>query len=148
MKKVHYNVSINAPVDKVFNTMLEKKNYEQWTAPFNPTSTFEGSWGQGDKIYFIGEHEGKKGGMVARIAENIPNKFISIEHLGMLDDGKEITEGPAVEGWAGSRENYTFESKDGGTSLSIDVDTDERWTDHFNETWPKALAILKDLSES
>ncbi|MCR6722599.1 MAG: SRPBCC domain-containing protein [Chitinophagaceae bacterium] len=148
MKKVHYNVTINAPAEKVFNTMLEKKSYEQWTAAFNPTSTYEGSWGKGDKIYFIGEHEGKKGGMVARIAENIPNKFVSIEHYGILEDGKEITEGPAVEAFAGTHENYSFEPKGGGTLLSIEVDTVEQYADYFDQTWPVALAKLKEIAEA
>lgn len=148
MKKKQYQVNINAPVEKVFKTMLNKPDYEKWTYEFNPSSTFEGSWAKGEKIYFIGEHEGKKGGMVARIAENIPNKFVSIEHYGVLDDGKEITEGPAVEGWAGSHENYSFEEKNGGTLLSVEVDTDDKYADYFDAAWPKALGKLKELSEA
>ncbi len=50
-------IDINAPVEKTFDAMLglsEKSTFEQWTALFNPSSTFEGSWEKGEKIYFIG----------------------------------------------------------------------------------------------
>lgn len=148
MKKVNYAIVINAPAEKVFRTMIDKPTYQQWTATFNPTSTFEGSWNKGEKIYFIGFGEdGKKGGMVARIAENIANRFISIQHLGILDGDNEITEGPMVESWQGALENYTFSETNDVTTLSVDVDTDEKYLDYFNDAWPKALGVLKDLCE-
>jgi uncharacterized protein YndB with AHSA1/START domain len=34
MKKIQFNITINAPVNKVYNTMLglvDKSTYEQWT---------------------------------------------------------------------------------------------------------------------
>ncbi|WP_291372972.1 hypothetical protein [Cyclobacterium sp.] len=69
MEKKQYKIEINAPVEKVFDTMLglsNKSTYEQWTALFNPTSTYEGSWEKGQKIYFIGtDDQGNRAGMVA-----------------------------------------------------------------------------------
>ena len=49
--------------------------------------------------------------MVSKIAENIPNRFVSIQHYGLLKADKEITEGPEVEKWANGFENYTFRRK-------------------------------------
>jgi len=147
MKKKQYEISIQAPVEKVYRLMLNKSDYEKWTSVFNAASTFEGGWNKGDKIYFIGEEDGKKGGMVARIAENIPNKFVSIEHYGMLEDGKEVTEGPLVEGWSGTHENYSFEEKDGGTRVTVEIDLNEKYVDYFDATWPKALEKLKEIAE-
>jgi len=148
MKKLNYSIAINAKAENVFTTMLSKPTYEKWTAAFNPTSTFEGSWNKGDKIYFIGTDEnGKKGGMVSRIAENIPNQFISIQHYGMLDGDTEITEGPMVDSWRNALENYTFSENNGITTIAVETDTSEEYADYFNETWPKALEILKDLCE-
>lgn len=101
MKKLQLKKDINASAEKVYNTMLGISNietYEQWTAEFNPTSTYEGSWEKGSKIYFVGTDEnGKKGGMVSEIADNIPFQFVSIRHYGMLDGENEITEGPEIE---------------------------------------------------
>jgi|SRR5690606_15555917 len=113
MEKLQFKTIINAPAAKVYHTMLglsDKATYEAWTSEFNPTSTYEGNWEKGSKILFIGTDEnGVKGGMVSEIAENIPNKFVSIRSYGLLKDGVEITEGPEVEQWAGGFENYSFE---------------------------------------
>ena len=152
MKKLHFKVSINAPVAKIYDFMLgisSKSTYEQWTAMFNPTSTYEGSWDKGSKILFIGvDDKGEKGGMVSRIAENIPNQFVSIQHYGLLQANKEITEGPEVDKWANGFENYTFKEKNGATTVTVDLDITEDFIDYMNEAYPKALDKLKEVCES
>lgn len=152
MKTKTYKININAPASKVYNMMLgldNIKTYEAWTALFNPTSTYEGSWNKGSKMLFVGtDEQGNKGGMIAKIAENIPDKFISIKHYGILENGQEILDGPKVESWAGSLENYTFNETNGVTTITVEVDTNEEYIDYFDDTWPKALNKLKELSES
>lgn len=151
MKKLRFKKDINAPAEKVYNTMLGIDNietYEQWTSEFNPTSTYEGRWEKGAKIYFVGTDEnGKRGGMVSEIADHIPFKFVSIRHYGVLDGEKEITEGPMVEQWAGGLENYSFHENDGVTTVTVETDTTEEYLDYFNNSWPKALNKLKELAE-
>lgn len=151
MKKLQFKVSINAPVSRIYDFMLgikSKSTYEQWTTLFNPTSTYEGSWDKGNKILFTGvDANGEKAGMVSRIAENIPNKFVSIQNYGILNSGKEITEGPEVEKWAGGFENYTFEENNGTTIVTVELDTTEDFLDFMNQTYPKALDKLKELCE-
>jgi len=144
-------VRINAPVKKVYDVMLgisNKSTYEQWTALFNPTSTYDGSWIKGSKILFIGTDEkGDKGGMVSEIFNNIPNSFISIRHYGLLKGNVEIIEGPEVEKWANGFENYTFEEENGTTTVTVDLDTTEEFLDYMNQAYPKALEKLKEICE-
>ncbi|RIV73757.1 SRPBCC family protein [Flagellimonas aequoris] len=151
MKKVQYKKDIKASAEKVYNTMLGMdtiETYEQWTSEFNPTSTYEGSWEKGSKIYFVGTDEnGKRGGMVSEIADNVPFQFVSIRHYGILDGDTEITEGPEVEKWAGSLENYTLQEHNGVTTLTVETDVANDYLDYFNTTWPKALNKLKELAE-
>jgi hypothetical protein len=151
MKKLQFQVNVHAPVSRVYDRMLGKNSkttYEQWTALFNPTSTYEGNWDKGSKILFIGvDEKGEKGGMVSRIAENIPNRFVSIQHYGLVKGDKEITEGPDVEKWANGFENYTFEEKNGTTTVTVDLDTTEEFLDYMNESYPKALEKLKEVCE-
>lgn len=151
MKKLQYKVSINASVSKIYDFMLginSKSTYEQWTSLFNPTSTYEGSWDKGSKILFIGvDEKGEKGGMVSKIAENIVNRFVSIQHYGLLKADKEITEGPEVEKWANGYENYTFEETNGTTILTVDLDITEDFAEYMNQTYPKALDKLKEICE-
>ena len=156
MKKLQFKVSINAPATKIYDFMLgikSKSTYEQWTSLFNPTSGYEGSWDKGSKILFIGVDEnGEKGGMVSRIVENIPNRFVSIQHYGLFKADKEITEGPEVEKWANGFENYTFEENNGpdsnrGTTVIVDLDTPEDFSGYMNQSYPKALDKLKEICE-
>ncbi len=151
MKKIQFNLSINAPANKVYDIMLgisKKSTYEQWTALFNPTSTYDGSWNKGSKMLFIGTDEkGEKGGMVSEIFDNIPNRFVSIRHYGLLKDNVEITKGPEVEKWANGFENYTFEENNGTTTITVDLDTTEDFWDYMNQTFPKALDKLKEICE-
>ena len=145
---MHFEININANATKVFETMLDKKQYAVWTSEFNPESHFIGSWEKGSKILFLGSDEdGNMGGMVSRIQENIPNKFISIEHLGLVQNGNEITSGPEVEGWAGALENYTFKAENGKTLVSVDVDVNQEFKSYFLKTFPKALKKLKTICE-
>ena len=152
MEKLQYQVRINAPAAKVYDVMLglsNKSNYEQWTALFNPTSSYEGSWDKGSKMLFVGvDEKGEKGGMVSRIADNIPNRFVSIQHYGLVQGDKEITQGPEVEKWANGFENYTFEERNGTTTVTVDLDTTEEFLDYMNENYPKALETLKEICEA
>lgn len=152
MIRLQYKVSINAAASKVYNLMLGLNNistYEQWTAMFNPTSTYEGNWNKGSKILFVGTDEkGEKGGMVSEIAENVVNQFVSIRHYGLLQANVEITEGPEVEKWANGFENYTFTENNGITRVVVDLDTTEDFLEYMNEAFPKALEKLKENCEA
>lgn len=151
MKKIKFSVNINASSKKVYDIMLgisNKSTYEQWTALFNPTSTYEGSWNKGSKMLFVGtDDKGEKGGMVSEIFDNIPNQFISIRHYGLIKGDEEITEGPEVEKWSNGFENYTFTESNGITSVNVDIDTTEDFMEYMKEVYPKALDKLKEICE-
>lgn len=151
MQKLQFKQTINAPAQKVYETMLglkDKATYEYWTATFNPTSTYEGSWNNGSKILFVGiDENGKKGGMVSEIAEHRPADFISIRHYGFLDGDTEVTTGELVEKWAGGHENYHFQEKDGMTTVTVEIDVVDEYLDYFHHKYPKALDKLKEIAE-
>ena len=148
MQKINFNIEINAPVEKVWNTMLDDKTYRKWTEPFAPGSHYKGDWSQGSKILFLGPNEkGIMGGMVSRIKENRKHEYISIEHLGVVSDGKEDTTSDAVIQWAGSLENYTFKDKSGKTELLVDMEINDEYKEMFEKMWPESLKILKDIAE-
>lgn len=147
-EKLHFEIHINAKVEEVYRIMFDESLWKEWTAVFNPTSHFKGSWQKGSGILFLGtDHNGQVGGMASRIKENIPNKFVSIEHLGMVRGDIEITSDFEVDDWSGAMENYTFIEKDGQTLLSVELDAVEDFLSYFFETWPKALDKLKEICE-
>lgn len=149
MQKLNFSFTINAPKEKVWNTMLEDKTYRIWTEPFNPGSYYKGDWSKGSKIIFLGPdpETGKEGGMVSRIAENKLYEFISIEHLGIINDGVEDTTSEEVKKWTPAFENYTFKEKNGKTELLVETDINEEYKEMFESMWPKALQKLKELAE-
>lgn len=151
MKKLQFTTDIHATARKVYETMLglqDKKTYQYWTAQFNPTSTWEGSWEKGHKIHFVGVDEnGKKGGMASEIVEHLPAEFVSIRHYGFLNGDTEITTGEMVEKWAGGYENYYFSEHNGITTVTVEMDAIEEYEAYFLETYPLALEKLKEISE-
>ena len=149
MEKIKFETTINAPAAKVYNCMLADDTYRQWTAEFNPSSFYEGKWEADEKMLFVGiSSEGKKEGMVSRIAIAEPGKQVSIEHLGILKNDTEITSGSEVEGWAGAMEEYFFTETNGQTLLQVQMDANEDFKAYFESSWPKALNKLKQICES
>ncbi len=144
MEKQQFKIAINASRGKVWDTLWGKDTYPQWTAPFSPGSDVFTDWKKGSKVIF---GDGSGNGMVSRIAETIPNEFMSFEHLGEVKDGVEDTESEKVKAWAGSHENYTLKTLDGTTEVTVDMDINEEFAEMFKDIWPKALAIVKELSE-
>lgn len=149
MKKIHFSILINAPREKVWDIMLGEETYPLWTTVFSPGSYYKGSWEEGSKIHFLGPNpDGTgEGGMVSRIKENRPHEFVSIEHLGMINNGVEDTTSEEVKKWTPSHENYTFVEKAGGTEVLVDMDIMAEYKTMFEEMWPKGLQALKDLVE-
>lgn len=144
MEKLNYKTVINASPQKVWETLWGDETYRKWTVPFSPDSQVTTDWKKGSKTIF---HDGTGNGMLAVIAENKQNEFMSIKHLGMIKDGVEDLDSPEVQGWAGAHENYTLTEVDGATELTVDVDITGQYKDMFEEMWPKALAELKTLAE-
>ncbi|MEW5844220.1 MAG: SRPBCC domain-containing protein [Bacteroidota bacterium] len=147
MQKLKFSVLINATRKKVWDIMLNDDTYRKWTEPFGPGSYYKGSWNKGSKILFIAPMEKGDMGMVSRIKENKPYEYISIEHLGIIQNGKEDTTSDEVKNWAGALENYTFKDRDGKTELLVDMDSNDEYSEMFKDMWPRALQKLKELAE-
>ena len=143
-KRLQFSEVIEAPAERVVAVMTGQESYPQWASVFGEGSRFEGSWRQGERIRFLA---GSGEGMVAEIAEHRPDEFISIRHVGFLANGVEDTESDAVRAWAPAYENYTFQAVPGGTRLVVDQDVTDEWESFMRQTWPKALARLKELCE-
>lgn len=145
-----FKIEINAPREKVWDVLFGEKTYPIWTKAFSEDSRVETDWKKGSKALFT---DGSGKGMVSRIADNVPNEFMSIEHLGMYDNGIEDYESEHVKMWAGAKENYTLTDSNGKTDLVIYMEMHESeenkpMIDMFADMWPKALANVKELAES
>ena len=145
MKREEFKISIDAPPQKVWELLWGDETYPLWTSVFSPGSRAETDWQKGSKVLFLNNNNE---GMVSTVAENIPNEYMSFEHLGtVLKGGIEDLDSLQMKEWAGAKENYTLKAANGKTELVVDMDITEEHQDYFKETWPKALDKLKELAE-
>ena len=143
-KTLHFETVIDAPRKVVWDTMLEPDSYRQWTREFTEGSYFEGSWEKGERIRFL---DPRGSGMSAEIAENNPQEFISVRHLGFIVDGVEDTESEEIKAWAPAYENYRLSDAGKSTKVEVDIDVTPEYEEMMSDSWPRALDMLKSLSE-
>jgi hypothetical protein len=142
LDSLHYSIIIDAPKARVHELMLADKTYREWTSFFAEGSYYQGSWEQGTQMLFTNADAGS--GMSARIAAHRPVEFVSIELLGMLNNGELDTANPLQ----GAFENYSYTEKDGITTLQVELKgLPAEWAEYLNTSWPKALEKLKTISE-
>jgi uncharacterized protein YndB with AHSA1/START domain len=153
-EKMHFSIIINAPCEKVWDIMLSDVAYRQWTDVFNPGSYFKGSWEEGSRILFLGPNpDGSgEGGMVSCIKESRIHEFVSIEHVGVINNGVEDTTSEEAKKWSSMYENYTFTKKGAETQLDVDIEMpsnpeSKAMKEIFEGMWPKALLKLKEICE-
>jgi uncharacterized protein YndB with AHSA1/START domain len=146
MEKMKFSVSINAPKEKVWQTLWNDASYRKWTSAFMEGShAVTDNWKEGSKVLFV---DPKGNGMVSTVAANKPNEFMSFKHLGEVKNGVEDTTSDKVKGWAGAMENYTLKGTNGKTELQVEMDINDEFKDYFVNTFPKALDKVKEEAEA
>lgn len=151
MERKEFKILIDAPQQKVWDILWGTTTYPAWTSAFMEGSRVEAVnapegqvWRKGNKVRFLGPGDE---GMVSTIAENKPNEYMSIKHLGVVKKGVEDLDSPGAKEWAGATENYTLRPVGGKTELTIDMGITKEYLDYFEKTWPKALEKVRELSE-
>ncbi|MET0759264.1 MAG: SRPBCC domain-containing protein [Flavobacterium sp.] len=145
MKKLEFTVNIKAPKEKVWEALWKEPNYQKWTSVFSPGSKAVTDWKEGSKVLFLSE---KGDGMYSKIEKSVPNTLMSFKHLGEVKNGQEQPLNEETKKWTGAMENYLLEDHQGTTSLRVEMDSADEYTDFFNEKFPKALENVKMLAEN
>jgi len=144
----HFEIFIDCPPDQVYKHMLDERVFRIWSAPFDPTSRLEGNWESGSRMRFIGTNpDGSPGGMVSRVEEHIPARKVVLKHVAVLKGDEETTGDPESQAWLGGTESYTFTPEGKGTRVSVDTEVPPDFEAFFQDNWPKALNILKEICE-
>ncbi|HKB45678.1 MAG TPA: SRPBCC domain-containing protein [Chitinophagaceae bacterium] len=139
MTTLKFTTKINAPKEKVWETLWNDTSYRKWTAAFMEGSYAESDWKEGSKILFLTP---KGDGMFSIIEKKIPNQEMTFKHLGELKNGIEES-----KNWEGAKESYHLEEKNGITELDVQLDSVGEFEQYFNDTFPKALNVLKQIAE-
>lgn len=143
-KTIRKSIHIKADREKVWDTLLQDKTYRTWISVFNPGLYAETNWKEGNKVLFMNP-DGD--GVVSLVVVHRPFEFISLEHQGIIKNGKEVLHDVEIKDWRGFRETYHVCEREGVTQLSIEQDRPEEYFDSFSKTWDLALQKVKDLSE-
>ncbi len=139
MVTLQFNISINAPREKVWKALWDESNYQQWTAVFGEGSSAKSDWQEGSTIQFLGANGD---GMYGRIDKMVPNTQMTFKHLGEIRNGEQ-----KESEWAGALESYFLTGNGAATELFVEMDTAESHQQYFKDTFPKALQIVKQLAE-
>ncbi|HYC40925.1 MAG TPA: SRPBCC domain-containing protein [Chitinophagaceae bacterium] len=146
MEKKRYEISIHASPEKVWQTLWDLSRYQAWTSVFAEGSTVEtDDWREGSRVLFL---DGKGNGMVSEVAANRPNELMSFRHLGTVKDGIQDLDSEETRKWAGAKEDYHLAADNGKTRLTVEMDITDDFLEYFENTWPKALARIKELAET
>jgi len=142
MIKLNYAEHITAPREKVWQLLWADETYRKWTAAFMEGSYAESSWKEGTRIQFLTPD---KQGMFGIIEKLVPNTEMSFRHLGEIKNGME-----EKKNWQDATERYFLSDRDGGTQLDVVLTIDDKnkeFAGYLNAAFPKALGIIKQLSE-
>lgn len=144
MTKLNFTININAPAAKVWQILWNDETYRKWTSVFHEGSYAVSDWKQGSKIQFLSP-EGD--GMYSGIVESKPNEYMAFRHLGVIKKFVEQPNDAETKSWAGSMETYSLKENNGITTLNASADATEQFKDYFKTTFPKAMALVKELAE-
>lgn len=146
MVKLSFEIEINSSKENVWKTLWDEANYKKWTSIFSEGSYAVSDWNEGSKIYFLSK-EGD--GMHSMIYKKVPNTYMAFKHLGFMKDKKEVPATDEVNDWSGAMEEYLLEDgKNNTTLLKVKMDSTEEFKNYFNDTFPKALKVIKELAET
>ncbi|SHK80369.1 ATPase [Chryseobacterium polytrichastri] len=140
MEKLSFEIQINADPEKVWNVLWGEITYRQWTTAFTEGSFYEGTLEEGSIVKFFDPHNN---GMYSRVEKNIAHKEMKFLHLGEIYDGVE-----SPQNWGEATEAYILEENEDGTVLKGEIQTPAEFKEFFESKFPKALGIVKNLSEN
>ena len=146
MKTLHFSTYIQAPAEKVWDTLWNAKTYPHWSSIFAQGSRIETDWTEGSRIRFLDK---AGNGVYGIVHKHIPNKLVSILNLGELFEGREqiVDERTSASEWSGAIENYCLNEKRGITSIWVELEVSKNDAQLFAEKFPKALAKIKAMAE-
>jgi hypothetical protein len=144
MKTLTFTIEILSNKKNIWDVLWGKESYTKWTKPFMEGCYYETeSFSKGNEIKFLAPNGD---GMISKIADLQSQDYVAFEHLSMLEKGKESsfkTDGDAHQ----YIESYQLIENEKSVTLIAKVDTLESWVEMMNNSFPKALQIVKKISE-
>jgi len=144
MNPLEYSIEIKATPEKIWNTLWDDTTYRKWVSVFHEGSYYVTDWKKGSSVQFL-NLDGN--GVYGLIHENIPYQYLSIHHLGEVKNHINL---PIEDSnYSDVFENYTLSEIDNYTyKLVVQLTNFEAYQTYFDQTFPLALAKVKELAEA
>ena len=141
MKKLEFSIEIKASKEKVWESLWNDENYRKWTALFLPGSYYEGELKENNDVRFLspGGH-----GLFAMVEKVISFESMHFLHFGLIIDG--VSQEKTFD--AGATEHYDLYEIQDGTKLKVTLKAAEEYTTYFKNSFPRALAAVKEIAEN
>lgn len=140
MENLSFEIEINASPVKIWEVLWNDISYRQWTTAFTEGAFYLGTLEEGGIVKFF---DPKNNGIFSQVEKNIPHQEMKFLHLGEIYDGIEVP-----QDWGEVTESYILEESEETTKLKVEIQTISEFKAFFEEKFPKALQIIKNLSEN
>jgi hypothetical protein len=144
METYQFNISINAPKQKVWDVLWEEATYSQWSSVFNEGNDGAPDLKEGSKLLFL---DADNHDLMSKVGTRIENSQMTFKYLGEAVAGTEPTVNQETEPWEGTTESFNLNENNGVTELTVEVNATHEYKDHFHTAFPKALKMVKQLAE-
>lgn len=140
LTKLVKTIDINAPVTKVWDTVVKPESSKEWLSVTMPGSHMDGDYALGSEVFYKSADDS---GVKGTVKELVLNETIYVEYFesytkGVKDDSAE---------WVGSSDRYTFSENNGVTTLTQESSFPEQYMDDFNSMISKSLEKIKEIAE-
>lgn len=147
MQKITHSITINASTQTVWAVMFSKSSYSKRTSAFNPHgSWFEWNREQWSEIKFLWPNPESPEDiwwMYSKVTSNILFQELCLIHQWEIIGWEKIPNSDRTD----ATENYYLSEQDWITTLTVSQDIVTEYVDFMNDVWPKALGLIKQLSE-
>ena len=144
-----FEIKINAPAERVWHTLFDKKTYGEWTKHFAPDgdsgSRMESDWEVNGVTRFTDKHGN---GMTSTIKQLEPNKVVLFEHNGVLIEGSKIPYEKTAEQFKGAYELYELRESGDVTKLTVKIMMPNDHADMMKKGFERGLEEIRGMAEA
>lgn len=142
MKDLQFTITIDAPKDKVWETLWQDETLRQWAGIIDPGTYMTGELKAGSEVQFISAENGY--GVTSLVEKVTPGEFLLLRHHA---DTRDSGQHDRDKEWTGGTESYTLTERAGTTTLTVAFDVPSKMEDYFKTNYPKALEQVRVLAE-
>lgn len=145
MRTLSYHIIINAPKNKIWETLWNPETYAEWRQFLMPNSKLETDWKAGGITRFWDSPGNGKRSTITHI--EVPD-VVTFNHLGLISKGIEDTQTCKIKEWSGAPERYLLiPLSDGSIRLQAEVRDFANEQEKLDEGFKKGFEIVKRLAE-